>query len=155
MHFTIQEMSRNDERVSMWGPYEIAHELYHRFLMQKEFMESGRVGYQCIDSMGEAARTGCGCDCIHAITDMDPLFDRSRYPLAYFGEAASRNIVRQIHERPIIIRPCQNNDWLLPLLGLDQYPICRQTWDGPAIEHTPENVERYMNSPRVQRQLHR
>lgn len=155
LHVTLQEMLRHDEHLAMWGPYEIGAGLYRRFLIQKQFMESGRVGYQCIDSFGEAARTGCGCNCIHAITDMDPLFDRQQYPLSYFGEAASRNVVRQIHERPIIINPCQCNDWLIPLLGLDRYPIERQKWDGPTIENTPENVQAYLNSPRVQRQLNR
>jgi hypothetical protein len=153
--FTIEEMLRHDEHVSVWGPYEVGPSFYHRFQVQKQFLESGRVGYQCIDSFGEAARTGLGCDCIHAITDLDPLFNRSRYPLTYFGEAASRHVVRQLHERPIIIRPHQCNDWLFPLLGLDKYPIERQTWDGPVIENTPENVEKYLNSPRIQRRLAR
>jgi hypothetical protein len=139
----------------MWGPYEDGPGLFQRFLVQKQFLESGRIGYQCIDSLGEAARTGCGCDCIHAITDMDPIFDRARYPLAYFGEAASRNIVRQIHERPIIVCPGRCHDWLIPLLGLDRYPIERQKWNGAALEYTPENVERYLNSPRVRRQVGR
>jgi hypothetical protein len=155
MHVTIQEMLLHDEHLAMWGPYEIGPALYRRFLVQKQFLESGQVGYQCVDSIGEAARTGCGCNCIHAITDMDPLFDRTQYPLSYFGEAASRNVVRQVHERPIIVNPCQCNDWLIPLLNLDRYPIERQTWDGPTLENTPENIQKYMNSPRVQRQLHR
>ncbi len=155
MVFTIEEMLRQDEHVSVWGPYEIAPGFYQRFLVQKAFLESGCVGYQCIDSMGEAARTGLGCDCIHAITDLDPLYNRSRYPLTYFGEAASRHVVRQIHERPVIIRPEQCNDWLFPLLGLDKYPIEHQQWTGPVVANTPENVERYLNSLQVQKQLHR
>lgn len=149
--FTVEEMLRHDEHVSVWGPYEVGPGLYHRFRVQKQFMESGRVGYQCIDTVGEAAREGNGCDCIHAVTDMDPLFDRSRYPLTYFGEAASRHVVGQLHNRPIIIRPEQCHDWLFPLLGLDKYPIERQKWDGPVVENTPENVEKYLNSPRVRR----
>ena len=153
--FTIEEMLRHDELVSVWGPYEVGSGLFQRFLVQKQFMESGCVGYQCIDAIGEAARTGRGCDCIHAVTDMDPLYDRTRYPLAYFGEAASRHIVRQLHERPTIIRPDQCNDWLLPMLGLDKYPITRQKSDRPAIENTPANIETYLNSPRVRRQLNR
>src|SRR5262245_34336300 len=105
LHFTIAEMLRHKERVSLWGPYEVGPGLAYRFGVQKAFMESGDVGYQCIDSLGEAARTGAGCNCIHSITDMDPQFDRNQYPLRYFGDSASRNIVRQLHERPIIICP--------------------------------------------------
>jgi hypothetical protein len=142
--FTIEEMLRNNERVSVWGPYEITAGGYHRFLVQKGFMDSGQIGYQCIDSVGEAARKGNGCDCIHAITDMDPLFARNRYPLSYFGDAASLHIVRQIHTRPIIVCPEKDHGWLLPLLGLDQYPITRRSYFGRTVPNTPENTERFL-----------
>jgi hypothetical protein len=75
---------------------------------------------------------------------MDPLFNRTQYPLAYFGDSASLNIVRQIHKRPIIICPEADHDWLLPLLGLDRYPINRRIYCGRTIPNTPENFERYM-----------
>ena len=143
---TIEEMLRHDERVSLWGPYEVRPGLIYRFQVQKAFMESGRVGYQGIDSIGEAALTGAGCDCIHAITDMDPLFNRERYPLIYFGDSASMNIVRQLQTRPLIINPEADHGWLLPLLGLDQYPIVRRSYCGPSVPYTPENFERYLNS---------
>jgi hypothetical protein len=145
LHFTIEEMLRNKESISVWGPYEVLPGLAYRFRVQKEFMESGKVSYQCIDSIGEAARTGDGCDCIHAITDMDPLFERNRYPLRYFGDAASQNIVRQIHTRPIIISPKADHGWLLPLLGLDKYDIKRRTYHGRTVPYTPENLERYLS----------
>jgi hypothetical protein len=141
---TIEEVLRHKERVSMWGPYEAWHGLYRRFLVQKQFMESGQVGYQCIDTIGEAPRDGAGCDCIHAMSDMDPIFDRRRYPLTYFGEAASRNIVRQVRERPILIHPEQTHDWLISALGLDCYPIVRRHETGPSEEFSPENVLAYL-----------
>jgi hypothetical protein len=144
LHFTIEEVLRHGERVSVWGPYEVGPGLAYRFQVQKGFLESGRVGYQCIDSIGEAARTGAGCDCIHAVTDMDPLFDRNQYPLAYFGDSASLNIVRQLHTRPIILCPEADHGWLLPLLGLDQYPIERRSYCGRTVPYTPENFERYL-----------
>jgi hypothetical protein len=118
---------------------------FHRFLVQKAFMESGQVGYQCIDSVGEAARHGSGCDCIHAITDMDPLFDRNRYPLTYFGQSASLNIVRQIHTRPVIVGPEADHGWLLSALGLDQDCIERRHYFGCTVPYTPENLERYLS----------
>ena len=46
------------ERVSLWGPYEIPPGLYRKLLSQKEFIESGAVGYQCIDTIGEAGLDG-------------------------------------------------------------------------------------------------
>ncbi|HLW64900.1 MAG TPA: hypothetical protein VKS79_06225 [Gemmataceae bacterium] len=128
LHLTIQEVLSHKERVSLWGPYEVRPGFGFRFHIQKSFMESGRVGYQCIDNAGEAARTGDGCNCIHAITDMDPVFDRKQYPLTYFGNAASENIVRRLHERSVILCPEAEHGWLIPVLGLDQYPIERQTY---------------------------
>jgi hypothetical protein len=144
LRFTIEELLRQQERVSVWGPYEVRPGLFHRFQVQKGFMESGEVGYQCIDSICEAARTGSGCDCIHAITDMDPLFGRTRYPLSYFGDAASERIVRQLHTRPLIICPESDHGWLLPLLGLDKYCIPRRSYVGRTVPYTPENYERYL-----------
>jgi hypothetical protein len=142
--FTIEEMLRNDERLSVWGPYEVGPGLYYRFQVQKGFLDSGAIGYQCTDSIGEAARYGNGCDCIHAVTDMDPQFARDRYPLSFFGNGASRHIVHQIHIRPIIINPDADHGWLLPLLGLDKYPITRRNYWGRTVPHTPENVERWL-----------
>lgn len=144
LKFTIEEMLRHRERVSMWGPYETWHGIYRRFLVQKDFVESGQVGYQCIDAIGEAPRNGSGCDCIHAISDMDPMFDRTRYPLTYFGEAASRNIVRQVRERPILIQPDQTHDWLISALGLDCYPLVRRDETGHAREFSPESLQAYL-----------
>jgi hypothetical protein len=146
LHVTIEEMLRNGEHVSLWGPYEVGPGFFHRFQVQKAFMESGKVAYQCIDSIGEAGQTGAGCNCAHAITDMDPLFDRKQYPLTYFGDSASRNIVRQLHERPIILCPEADHCWLLPALGLDKYPIDRQTYTGRTVPYTPENLERYLQA---------
>jgi hypothetical protein len=140
LHATIKEMLDKRERIYLWGPYEIWHGLYERFLVQKEFLESGQVGYQCIDDIGEAARTGSGCDCIHAISDLDPLFDRKRYPLAYGGPAATKNIVRQLMTRPAVINPPITHTWLLPRLGLDRYPIHLQNYAGPVTPFSPEAV---------------
>jgi hypothetical protein len=72
LHETIAYALSNGERVSVWGPYECRPSFYRRFRAQKDFIESGRVGYQCEDNFGEAARTGDGCDCIHAVSDLDP-----------------------------------------------------------------------------------
>jgi hypothetical protein len=122
---TIRMALDHREHVAMWGPYELRPEPYRRFLMQKAFMESGRVGYQCIDTRGGGA-DGSGCDCIHAITDLDPEFPRSYYRLNRFGEAGSRYIVRQVVERDKVITPEVTHDWLLPRLGLCKYPIIRR-----------------------------
>lgn len=125
---TIREMLKHDEKIVMWGPYEVRHGFATRFGIQKQFLESGRIGYQCTDSVGEAARTGNGCDCIHAITDMDPEFDRKKYPLRYFGISASRHAVEQIITRGVAIEPHVTHDWLIPRLGLDCPAIEREVF---------------------------
>jgi len=143
LDFTLQEMLANNERVSMWGPYEIHHGLYHRFVTQRDFLESGQIGYQCIDTVGEAARCGNGSDCIHAMTDMDPFFDRDEYPLSRFGQSATRHVVRQIMTRPIVINPPCTHDWLICRLGLDKYPIVRRTYRGPVKPFSIEAAQEY------------
>lgn len=138
---SIREMLKHDEKVVMWGPYEIWHGSYRRFMTQKEFIDSGAIGYQCIDSLGEAARTGRGSDCIHAITDMDPQYDRGRYPLTFFGVSASRHAVRQFLSRGAVIDPDRTHDWLISSLGLDKHPICREEYRGPMKPFNPEAIE--------------
>src|SRR5262249_48471429 len=62
LHETIRMALGFREHIALWGPYEIYPRGYRRFLLQEGFMESGRVGYQCIDTHGEGAN-GSGCDC--------------------------------------------------------------------------------------------
>jgi len=147
MDFTIKEMlCNNNERVSLWGPYEIWHGLYQRFVTQRSFLESGQIGYQCIDTVGEAARCGNGSDCIHAMTDIDPFFDRQEYPLTRFGDSATRHVVEQIMTRPIVINPPCTHDWLICRLGLDQYPIVRRAYEGQVVPFTPEAAREHAAS---------
>jgi hypothetical protein len=134
LHETFQTVLKNQERVCEWGPYECRPRLYYRSLVQKEFLESGQIGYQCVDDIGEAARKGNGCDCIHAVTDMDPLFTRSRYPLRRFGDVASEFLVKQVWERDLLIHPEQTHDWLQEPLGLNQYPITHRCYRGQVNE---------------------
>ena len=134
---TIELMQKEKERISMWGPYEVRPGMYAKFLIQKKFIESGKVGYQCIDSTGEAARSGRGCDCIHAITDMDAVYDRKRYRLDRYGESASQFIVKQLFERRTLISPENTHDWLITRLGLDRNSIVHRVYDGPVNPFVP------------------
>jgi hypothetical protein len=93
--------------------------------VQKQFMESGQMKYQCIDSVGEAARTGTGCNCIHAVTDMDPEHGRRQYPLTRYGFAAGLEIARRFRELDGFVEPDRTHDFLIPALGLEAYPIIR------------------------------
>jgi hypothetical protein len=135
---TLQEVLSHRERVSVWGPYESYHGLYERFRVQKAWLDAGMIGYQCTDGFGEAARKGNASNCFHALSDMDPQFDRRQYPLFFYGDAAAKNIVRQLFARPILIHPQQTQDALIPALCLDRYPIVRRRYCGPTREFSPE-----------------
>ncbi len=139
LHETIEIMRDDGERISMWGPYQLRAGAYAKFRMQKAFLETGRIGYQCIDSIGEAGRSGRGCDCIHAVTDLDAVYDRKRYRLDRYGETASKFIVKQLFERQTLIVPDRTHDWLLPRLGLDKYELKRRVYDGPANPYSGPN----------------
>jgi hypothetical protein len=152
---TIEEMLRNKERVSLWGPFETWQGFYVRFVTQKAFLESGALGYQCNDEFGEAARRGNGCNCFHALSDMDPQFDRRQYPLLEYGDRASENIVRQLFERPILVRPYQTHEWLIPALSLDQCPIARRQYSGCTKEFSPEAILEELANPDLPRRLMR
>jgi hypothetical protein len=144
--FSIEHALHTNQRVSAWGPYETWSGMYKRFITQKAFLDSGAIGYQCTDAIGESAKYGNGCDCFHAISDMDPYFDRGRYPLRYFGNRATLNIVRQIQMRPVLINPSVTHDWLFGALGLDRYPIHRRQYEGKFVEFSPEAVFEYIAS---------
>ncbi|MCI0699610.1 MAG: hypothetical protein L0241_00795 [Planctomycetia bacterium] len=135
LHASIKNSLDTNQRIAMWGPYEVWHGFAHRFLIHKAYLDSGEVGYQCIDNIGESARLGNGCDCIHAVTDMDPIYRRTRYPLLFYGRPATANVVRRLMLSPIFIDPPTTHDWLIPRLGLSEYPIDRRTYRGRVEPH--------------------
>ena len=155
LEMTLQEVLCHNERVAMWGPYEVWHGLNRRFMMQKAFLESGQIGYQCIDTVGEAARVGNGSNCIHAITDMDPLFGRQEYPLRRSGQAASEHLVKQLLERPVVIDAPQTHDWLMPQIGLDRYSIDYRRYAGRVVPFSPEAIQQSLVAPAVGLQRYR
>jgi hypothetical protein len=123
LHETLRYALDTGEHIAQWGPCECRPELYHRAAVQKEFLESGGMGYQCVDTVGQAGRTGVGCDCIHGVTDMDPQYTRARYRLIRFGIAASRFVANELGRRDLLINPKQYHEWLNCRLGLNAYPI--------------------------------
>ncbi len=107
------------ENVTLWGPFVITRQVYERSLEAYEKFMSGRMRYRAIDTRRDSDIS----DCIHAVTAIDPQFGRERYPLIRVGVPASRYIARQIMMRSPYDQYLSDNAWLLPRLGLDQYPI--------------------------------
>jgi hypothetical protein len=129
LHDTIRLVLHHKEEVAVWGPYEISQELFARYVAQKAQLESGVMQYQTIDPIRLCSNV---IDCIHAVSDVDPISDWRRYPLGRGGEIASQQIVNMIHCRGRVLNPGQNNDWLLAALGLNQYPLVpREFVPGP------------------------
>jgi hypothetical protein len=119
---TIDLLCAQGQRISLWGPYEIEPELYRHVLKQKAFLESGRVGYQALDDLGEAGITGNGLNCIHAIVNCD---ERIACPLWNFGESAGESIVEHLAEHGALVNPSRSYDWLISVLGFDVHTILR------------------------------
>jgi hypothetical protein len=119
---TIEEMRAQGQRVALWGPYEIHADLYRHVLAQKAFLETGIVGYQVLDNLGEAGSNGNGMNCIHALTAADERFGR---PAWSCGESTTESIVKHLADERAFIDPDRTHVWLIPALGLDAYPIIR------------------------------
>jgi hypothetical protein len=134
---SIADVQRKGESISMWGPFETCHEFYKRFLVQKSFMESGAVGYQCIDTVGEAARCGNGCDCLHAIITMDRAYEITGRLIHPFGLDASYYFVEKLLTQGAVVDAPRTHDWLVTALRLDQCEICRRGYDGGVLTFSP------------------
>jgi hypothetical protein len=126
------------ERVSEWGPFQISQQLYDRALDRKAELESGSVRYKAIDpNLGPRARYVS--DCIHAITDLDPDYDRSYYrEVRRFGEAASHWVAYQFVTRGRFVNLGENLDWIEQQLGLEHFPIVHR----PPPEHRIWQLDR-------------
>jgi hypothetical protein len=123
LHHTMKEVLASGQCVAAWGPYEIQAGLYRKLLLQKALLESGQVGYQAVDVVGEAGGCGNGTNCIHAVTGADDPFARADNPVWRYGQAASECIVRQWANQGAVVAPDRTHAWLITALGLQAYPI--------------------------------
>jgi hypothetical protein len=130
LYATLRVMQAQCMNVSLWGPFEMRPGVYRKFLMQKRFVESGRLAYQAFDVVGEAAWTGAGSNCIHAVSDADPAFGPG--PALAIGDDAASVMTAHLVCSGALVWPGQTHDWLIAALGLDCYPISRQTARLPA-----------------------
>jgi hypothetical protein len=103
--------SRNS-RVSMWGPYQINKELYHRAIQQEARLNSGLMLYKAID---RRFRPGTASNCIHAVSDLD-MDNGLLHSGQGRGDAASRQVAQ--HLSRWIIEPEKTHTWVAGRLGL-------------------------------------
>jgi hypothetical protein len=131
---TLSFAAYNGARVSLWGPFECRASFYRRFLVQKQFLETSGIGYHAVDNLGEAARTGDACCCIHGVTDTDPEFGRANYPLIWYGDSASEHVANRLREDATILNPETEHDEVFAAMGLEGRAIRRRHFDDRLID---------------------
>lgn len=116
-------LMKSRQRISVWGPYEAEPQLYARFVARKAQLESGVIGYQCLDFLGEAALRRNGVNCVHALAPIQgPMSGDILQP---YGDVSGRYFVDNLRRRGAIGPYDPANDRLLSALGLDQVPLDR------------------------------
>ncbi len=125
LYETLRYVYQNDERVSMWGPYQIEKELYDRAMRQIALLESAQVLYKADDVGRKSNRVS---NCIHAVSSVAEGY-RLRIAEPGFGQTASFAITK--HFRPWIIDQDQVHAWIGSALDLDKYPIVYRDWTPP------------------------
>ena len=113
LHFALA----TGQRISLWGPYRIEPELYHRALRRIDLLESGRVRYKANDTGRDSDRVS---NCIHAVS---AAVDQVRVCVGSpgWGEPASYAVLRRF--RPWILDEGDPHYWVSSALGLDDFPL--------------------------------
>lgn len=143
-NYTLDETARlaraDGARVALWGPFEIRDRLYTRVVERKADLDSGRFRYRAVDNL---IRETDVVDCIHALTDVDPLFNRGRYPLHRYGDRATDFIAHEMRSRDALLDGARVQEWLMPALeahGLAGHPVVRKemtaAWRYPLADVT-------------------
>jgi hypothetical protein len=117
LHPTLQHALAQGERISLWGPFQITCDLYHRAVSQVRLLGSGKVAYKANDI---AYQTDCVSNCIHAISGVVD-GHRGHIGITAWGETASYFLVDEF--LPHIVDPCRTHSWVATALGLGSYPI--------------------------------
>jgi hypothetical protein len=123
LHETIRYVLKNDEHISVWGPYRIDQKLYDNARRQVGVLQSGEVRYKPVDSGYPTDRV---CNCIHAVSSCAEGY-RLRILSPGFGDTASWVVTQRF--RPFIINTDETHEWVYSYLGLQEYPIQRRDFD--------------------------
>jgi hypothetical protein len=122
---TLQWAVRSNQRVSLWGPFEIKRELYCKAVAQQALLECGKIKYMACDGNYFPDEVQ---NSIHAVSAIAGGL-RYRTTILCWGETASYHLVRRF--KPWIICPDRTHDWLIPTLGLYQFPITYRDLEDP------------------------
>lgn len=116
---TMQLAAHEHASVTMWGPYRITPEIYAKSVEQYHRLNRGEQLYRAVDGPLNPRVS----DCIHAVGAIDPVLGRRRYALDKVGKPASAYIAKQFIRRSHFDQSQIDNGWLIPRLGLTQYPV--------------------------------
>jgi hypothetical protein len=125
LHSTMRYVLGNQERVSMWGPYEIDEELFYKAADQLDLLQSGQVCYKAIDIGWFSDRAS---NCIHALTSAVRVVQPHVFIPAW-GETASFVILQDY--TPWIVDRYHEHYYISSALGLDAYPIVYRKYRNP------------------------
>jgi hypothetical protein len=114
---TIRFALGTEQRVSLWGPYQIEPDLYARAMQRVAQLNSGSVRYKANDSLYDRDRV---TNCIHAV---DAITERLRVRVASPGWGDTASYVVLMKMRQSIIDMDRPHYWVASALGLDCYPI--------------------------------
>jgi hypothetical protein len=122
---TMRLVLGTEQRVSLWGPYQIDPDLYARAVKRIAELEGGGVLYQAND-MGR--RSDHVSNCIHAVSYLAD-GRRLRVGSPGWGQSASFAALRRM--RPWVLDEEHTHDWVALALGLNAYPIVYRAWERP------------------------
>jgi hypothetical protein len=125
LHSTLRYVLQNDERVSMWGPYQIEADLYQRALRQYEMLMSGSVRYKANDA---GYCSDCVSNCIHAVSGVA---EEARVHVLSpgWGEPASYLVLQRF--KPWMLDGERTHPWVGAALGLNNYPLIYREMENP------------------------
>src|SRR6202022_3434320 len=102
-----------NQRVSLWGPYQIDRDLFERAVRQIRLLDSGQVLYKANDT---GYRVDHVSNCIHAVSSIVEGI-RLRVGSPGWGETASYAVL--VRFQPWVIDHDRVHPWVGSALGLD------------------------------------
>lgn len=121
---TLAQHTGRRSHVALFGPYETSPEVYFGAVEQAAQLDSGFVRYQLYDRFGQRPEVS---HCIHAVTRVAPAWKEASDPVYANSEIGTAHIARKLLRTGTGTVPVDSADWLLPALGLQDFPLHRRT----------------------------
>ena len=123
--------ARTGQRVSLWGVYLISSDSYLRFQNQRARLISGQLGYQCLDTIGEAGNRRNGVNCVHALADFASLMPKVPVAAQPYGDESAAVMAQALVRRGLVGNPYADVSWVIEAMQ----------WNAPQIAHRRQKFE--------------